>query len=57
MSDALLNGRRFRTLNVLNDFNREVLGIEVDAPLPALRVILALDHCALEWLSSAHPGR
>lgn len=47
MSDALLNGRRFRTLNVLDDFNREVLGIEVDTSLPALRVIRALDQIAL----------
>lgn len=46
MSDALLNGRRFRTLNVLDDFNREVLAIEVDTSLPALRVIRVLDQIA-----------
>lgn len=47
MSDALLNGRRFRTLNVIDDFNREGLAIEVDTSLPALRVIRVLDQIAL----------
>jgi len=39
MSDSLSNGRTFRTFNVLDDFNREGLGIEVDVSLPAARVI------------------
>lgn len=43
MSDSLSNGRAFRTLNILDDFNREALWIEVDASLPALRVIRVLD--------------
>jgi putative transposase len=43
MSDALWSGRRFRTFNVLDDFNREALGIEIDTSLPALRVVRALD--------------
>ena len=30
MSDALSNGRTFRTLNVIDDYNREALWIEVD---------------------------
>jgi putative transposase len=47
MSDALLNGRRFRTLNIIDDFNREVLAIEVDSSLPALRVTRVLDQIAL----------
>lgn len=41
-SDALRDGRRFRTLNVLDDYNREALGIEVDYSLPAGRVIRLL---------------
>ena len=43
MSDALWSGRRFRTFNVLDDFNREALRIEVDTNLPAARIVRALD--------------
>ena len=43
MSDALWCGRRFRTLNVVDDFNREVLAIEIDLNLPASRVIRVLE--------------
>ena len=34
MADQLVDGRSFRALNVLDDFNREGLGIEVDFSLP-----------------------
>ena len=37
MADRLGDGRQFRLLNVLDDFNREGLGIEVDFSLPAER--------------------
>jgi putative transposase len=47
MSDALANGRKFRTLNVLDDFNRESLAIEVDFSLPAKRVVRVLEQIAL----------
>jgi putative transposase len=43
VSDALWSGRRFRTFNVLDDFNREALGIEIDTNLPAPRVVPALE--------------
>lgn len=43
MSDALWSGRRFRTFNVLDDFNREALRIEIDTNLPAPRIVRALD--------------
>ena len=43
MSDVLMSGQRFRTFNVLDDFNREALAIEVDTTLPAARVIRVLD--------------
>lgn len=44
MCDSLWDGRRFRLLNILDDYNREVLAIEADTSLPALRVIRALEH-------------
>jgi putative transposase len=43
MSDALSTGRTFRTLNVIDDFNREALWIEVDTSLPAERVVRVLE--------------
>lgn len=43
MSDVLMSGTRFRTLNVLDDFNREALAIEIDTSLPAARVISVLE--------------
>jgi putative transposase len=43
MSDSLTSGRAFRTLNILDDFNREALWIEIDTSLPAERVIRVLD--------------
>ena len=43
MSDSLVDGRKFRLLNVIDDFNRESLAIEVDTSLPSLRVIRVLD--------------
>jgi putative transposase len=48
MSDQLEDGRTFRALNVIDDFNREGLSIEVDVSLPALRVIRTLDRI-IEW--------
>ena len=48
MHDRLEDGRSFRTFNVIDDYNREGLGIEVDLSLPALRVIRALDRI-IEW--------
>ena len=48
MHDQLENGRCFRLFNVIDDFNREALGIEVDFSLPAERVIRALDQI-IEW--------
>ena len=48
MSDSLTAGRKFRTLNVIDDHNREVLAIEIDYSLPARRVIRVLDQIAEE---------
>ena len=42
-SDSLADGRKFRKLNVIYDYSREVPGIEVDFSLPAKRVTGLLD--------------
>lgn len=47
MSDSLVSGRRFRTLNIIDDFNGECLAIEIDTSLPSGRVIRTLERlCA-----------
>ena len=48
MSDRLHNNIRFRTFNVIDDYNREVLGIDIGTSIPSLRVIRYLDQLA-EW--------
>ena len=48
MSDSLASGRKFRTLNVIDDCSREALAIEVDTSLPAKRVIRTLDQ-VIDW--------
>lgn len=44
MSDSLVNGRKFRTLNVMDDYNREMLTMEIASSIPSARVIRVLDH-------------
>jgi putative transposase len=48
MHDQLADGRSFRLFNVIDDYNREGLGIEIDFSLPAERVIRSLDQI-IEW--------
>ena len=48
MSDTLWGDRRFRTFNFVDDFNREVLAIEVDFNLPAACVVRTLERIAAE---------
>jgi putative transposase len=48
MADRLSDGRQFRLLNVLDDYNREGLGIEADFSLPAERVVRSLNRI-IEW--------
>lgn len=43
VSDSLTNGRRFRTLNIIDDYNREAVAIEVDTNISSLRVIRVLN--------------
>ena len=42
MHDQLADGRSIRVFNVIDDINREALGIEVDFSLPSERVIRTL---------------
>ena len=48
MADQLADGRSIRTLNVLDDINREGLIIEADFSLPAERVMRSLNRI-IEW--------
>jgi putative transposase len=56
MSDTLSDGRTFRTLNVIDDYNREALWIEVDTSLPAERVVRVLEQL-LFWRSKPNSIR
>ena len=44
VTDVLDNNRRFRGFNVIDDYNREVLFIEIDYSLPSNRIIWVLNH-------------
>lgn len=48
MHDQLDDGRSIRLLNVIDDFNREALAIEIDFSLPSERVIRVLDQ-VIAW--------
>ncbi|HEX7341904.1 MAG TPA: IS3 family transposase [Rhodanobacteraceae bacterium] len=48
MHDQLGDGRSFRLFNVIDDYNREGLGIEADLSLPTTRVIRTLEQ-VIEW--------
>jgi outer membrane protein, heavy metal efflux system len=43
MQDALYSGRAFRTLNVIDESNRQALAIEIDTSLPSGRVIRVME--------------
>ena len=48
MHDQLSDGRSIRLFNVIDDFNREALAIDIDFSLPADRVVRSLDQ-VIEW--------
>lgn len=60
MHDQLEDGRSFGLFNVIDDFNREALGIEIDFSMPSERIIRALEQI-IAWLghrsSAATTGR
>lgn len=48
MTDALSSGRRFRTLNIVDDYTRECLAIEVDTSLGGQRVVRVLEELKVQ---------
>ena len=42
-ADALNDGRRFRSLNIVDDYNRRCLAAEVDTSIPGGRVVCVLE--------------
>lgn len=48
MHDGLINGKTFRSFNVIDDFNREALNITLDTSLTSSRVIRELEK-VIEW--------
>jgi putative transposase len=54
MHDTLSNGITFRSLNIIDDYNREALNITVDTSLASKRVIRELDKL-IAW--RGQPGR
>lgn len=53
VSDNLATGKRFRVLNIIDEFNREALEIEVDTSISAQRVVRTLENIA-QW--RGYPG-
>jgi putative transposase len=43
MHDQLHDGRSIRLFNVIDDFNREALAIDIDFSMPAARVVRTLE--------------
>lgn len=55
VSDGLAYGRRFQCLNIVDDYTRECLAIEVDTSLPGLRVAQVLQRLAeTAWAAQIH---
>ena len=48
MSDSMANGRRFRTFNLIDECNHEVLAIEINASLSSKHINRILERVVLE---------
>ena len=48
MLDALACGRSFRTFNVTDDFNREIVHIEIDTSITSVRLVRIFERIAQE---------
>lgn len=49
MSDALACGRRFRTFNAVDDFNRELLHVEVDTSINSQRLVRVFEQLKRDY--------
>jgi putative transposase len=56
MQDQLSNGKSIRLLNIMDDYNREGPGMEIDFSLPSQRVIRSLEQI-MEWRGKPHTLR
>lgn len=60
--DGLADGRRIRCLNIVDDYTKETLAIEVDTSLSGSRVARVLDrtpcidHCLVDCVSTTAPS-
>ncbi len=48
MHDTLENGKKVRSLNIIDDFNRKILSISMDTCLPSAKVVAQLEQL-VEW--------
>jgi putative transposase len=48
MSDVLVSKRKFRTLNIMDDYNRQAIAIEAGHSMPAIRVIQIVEQTIRE---------
>lgn len=48
MHNTLENGKSVRSLNIIDDFNREILNITIDTSLPLARVVSELEQL-IDW--------
>lgn len=48
MSDTLYSGKRFRTFNVIDDFNREALQVEIDTSITGKRLIRVFERLKMD---------
>ena len=56
MADTLDQGRRFRTLNILDEGGREALAIVIDTSIPGTRVVRTLDRL-VQWRGKPDASR